>query len=123
MEQKRLAPMISKKRNCELYDLLTQKYSNGIWSKRPNPLGGKLSATSDNFYELELFDQCKVLMEILKSTLFGIASSESDLRLLGHSKSCGVMTMNKVLTSYKEVLLVNQSITGIYESRIDLLRV
>ena len=67
--------------------------------------------------------QIKVIAEILN--LSNVGETKCDLSLLdnGKSKSCGVMTINKNITSYDECILINQSITGLYENRIDLLQV
>ena len=55
--------------------------------------------------------------------LVQMKSRGADLRKLGESKQCGVSMLTKKLSDYKDAELINLSITGLYESRINLLTV
>ena len=112
---------LSKEQNIELYMLLLQKHQTGIYAKRPNPMGEKLLKRSDRFRQLDVGEQCGVLVQLLQLTAIGIPCA--DLSLLNEAPKCGVMLMPKKLNEGGELLLVNQSVTGIFESRIDLLTV
>ena len=46
-----------------------------------------------------------------------------DLTLFKEGKSAGVMVLSKVISKQDEVLLINQSVLGIYEERVDLLTI
>lgn len=52
-----------------------------------------------------------------------IASTSANLELLGESKQTGVMFIGKDITALDEILLINQSVTGLYEQRVNLLTV
>jgi CRISPR-associated endonuclease Csn1 len=108
-------------KNIVLYALLVNKHKKGIYAKRPNPFGEKLDASLENFKGLALSEQCEVLNQILRLTSIGITCA--DLTLLGESPNSGKMLMSKNISKSKELLLLNQSVTGIFESRIDLLTV
>ena len=104
--------------NIELYDLMLDKHSNGVYSNRPNSMGGKLTDKRDSFINLELEDQIRCLYEIIKLTEIGPAIG--DLTILGESKNCGKMLNSKNISNSNEFLLINQSVTGLYENIIDL---
>lgn len=104
--------------NVELYDLILDKHNNGVYRKRPNSVGDKLSEKRDSFVGLELEEQIKSLHEIIKLTEIGPAVG--DLTILGESKNCGKMLNSKNVSNSNEFLLINQSVTGLYENIIDL---
>ncbi len=107
--------------NIKIYEELSNKFSNSIFAKRPNPIGDKLISYLNKFKELSKSDQCVVIREILN--LFAIGNVSANLELLGEAKNFGVSMINKKITEYEEFILINQSITGVYEKEIDLLKV
>lgn len=109
---------ITVEHNIELYHLLEEKHNSTIYAHRPNGVGAKLSEGKRVFESLKLEEQAVVLVEILRMTVIGIA--EGDLRLLGFSKTSGRIAINKKITNGKTHYLVNQSVTGIFEDRINL---
>ena len=112
---------ITDEKNVELYNILCEKHSVGIFTLRPNPVGDKIKKGYDKFVNLTTEEQIKLLIEIIKLTCVGIV--KADLRLIGASEKSGTMKINKNITDAKECFLINQSVTGLYENRIDLLRV
>ena len=75
----------------------------------------------DKFVNLTTEEQIKLLIEIIKLTCVGIVSA--NLTLIGGAAISGKMLMSKNITDANECILINQSVTGLYENRIDLLRV
>ena len=112
---------ITCERNLELFGILSQKYMSGIFSKRPNPVGQKLIDGKDAFFALSLIEQCKVILEIMKFNVIG--NTKADLSLINQASNMGILIINKQISDLKEVKLINQSVTGIYENCIDLLTV
>lgn len=113
---------LTKEKNEDLYQELLEKHQKGIYARRPNPMGEKLKNAWSIFIELELEEQCEVLAQIIKLTSIGPAAY-GDLKLIGEAPKCGVMLMPKKISTAQEVVLINQSVTGLFESRIDLLTV
>lgn len=120
-EQLELDKIISREKNLELYYTLMQKHKDGIYGKRPNSIGKKLTEGESLFKELEIKQQIFVLLQILM--LSQRSNNGVDLRNIGGSKQAGVATLNKKITEKEEFKLINQSVTGLYENEIDLLRV
>lgn len=112
---------LTKERNEYLYQILLTKHQEGIYRNRPNPVGEKLQGWMEIFDGLALEEQCVVLAELLKLTMIGLPSA--DLSILGGAKKTGVTLISKNITDEKEVRLINQSVTGVYENSIDLLTI
>lgn len=112
---------ITKDKNLVLYDILVDKHNNTIYSQRPNPVGEKLVKRREEFINLNLNDQVTVLLEILKLTQ--IALGGANLKLIGEAEKTGVMLISKDITTLDEMLLINQSVTGLYEQKVNLLTV
>lgn len=113
---------LTKEKNEELYQVLLLKHKKGIYAKRPNPVGNKLENGWSSFLQLELKEQCEALVQIIKLSSIG-AAAYGDLTLIKESSTCGKMLMSKKIIGAKELVLINQSVTGLFESRIDLLTV
>ncbi|MGI5066435.1 type II CRISPR RNA-guided endonuclease Cas9 [Treponema putidum] len=110
------------KKNLEIYDMLLIKHKDTIYSKRPN------STTLDmlikgryEFINLKPEDQIRVMLEILK--LFCTTREVIDLGLIKGKSAAGVTTLGKKISNLDSCILIYQSITGIFEKRIDLLKI
>jgi CRISPR-associated endonuclease Csn1 len=108
--------------NVKLYDELTAKHKNGIYSKRPNPVGDMLESGREKFVNLGVDRQIYVLTQILNLSLI-CNSALADLREIGGSSKTGVTLINKKITGHFEFKLINCSPTGLYTKEVDLLTV
>ena len=110
---------ISKEVNQVLYNHLTEKM--GVWPfvKLPANQRTVLDNGKQKFAHLTLEDQVKTLLSILG--LFNSASTGSDLFLLGGSMNAGVKLQSYCLSNwkknYKDVRIIDQSASGLFESR------
>lgn len=68
-----------------------------------------------------MLEQCRVLYEILQLSIIG--NTRADLQLIGGAAISGVMLLSKNITDSKEFILINQSVTGLFEQKVDLLTV
>lgn len=107
--------------NKELYVYLLDKHNSTIFKNKPNGIGEKLSGGKELFDNLNLEEQISVLNEIFVLSSFGTRTA--DLCKIGGSGRTGYMLINKEIMSNKELILINQSTAGLFESRIDLLTV
>jgi CRISPR-associated endonuclease Csn1 len=117
-----ISSYISAEKNMELYDELLYKHSSGIFKKRPNSISKILSEGRKKFEQLSIDRQIYVLTQILNLSLI-CNSATADLREIGGSAKSGVSAINKVITGYSDFTLINQSVTGVYEKEVDLLKV
>lgn len=113
---------ITKEDNLILYDILLQKQGNEIFKKRHASQLKFLMEARAKFIECTLEEECIVLNEILH--LMQCKAVLANLKLIGGPKEAGRMRFNKVISKKnKSVVLANQSVTGLFEKKIDLLTV
>ncbi len=115
--------LLNSKKNLELYDLLTEKHQHAVFANRQNPVGGKLVTSRQKFVELSADKQAYILNQILLLTSIGASTNQADLSLIGESAHTGAMLISKEITKYKSIEMINQSVTGMFEKRIDLLTI
>ncbi len=106
----------------ELYDEICKKHSESIFCKRPNPIYDKLKEGREKFVDLSITDKCYVMQQIVMGSHIGSISG-IDLEKIGKTKASGTMKINKVISELTECTLINQSVTGLLENRINLLTV
>lgn len=107
--------------NMGLYDILLDRCSKGIYSKRQSPIGQKLICGKEKFVVLSLDEQVEALLGIMKVGAF--ENQGFDLHHIGGAKQSGKMVPNKKISGNESVYLINQSVTGMYENKVDLLKV
>ena len=111
---------ITKEKNLELYDLLLQKLTTTVFRVVFSGLAAKLTNKRDTFILLSAEQQCVVINEIIKD--LHANATVGDLSLIGEKNSRIVFTNNiSQIRNIKSVKLINQSVTGLYESEIDLI--
>ena len=121
LEKETIDEVITKEENSELYNLLCEKHLEGIYAKRPNPVGEKLRKRIYEFNQLEITEQRQLLLELLNLSKIGVV--KANLTLIGETSSAGTMKVSKNISESKEFKLIHQSITGLYEKQVDLLNV
>lgn len=112
---------VTAEKNIELYKILGQKYEDSIFARRPNCPSKVLRDGEDTFAQLDIAEQAECLYQIL--SLSKIGKNSADLTKIGGSSRAGTMRFNKNISQLKECVLINQSVTGLYENRIDLLSI
>lgn len=111
---------ISCEKNIEVYKLLLDKHKSNAFMNRPAAQISTLENGLEKFCNLSLEEQCKALTEIVK--LFICKSLTCDLSLIGGSSSAGSVKFSKIISNAKSAILYNQSVTGLFEQKIDLLK-
>lgn len=109
---------ITLEENLALYDVLLQKLNSSLYCERFGTIISTLTDCKNKYELLDLADQCRVLVQILR--LFDNSPNGVDLSLLCGKKAVGIISLSKKLknNNYK---LIHQSITGVFEQEIDLL--
>lgn len=103
----------------QLYDVLLKKHTEGIFGKRINSVGKILMEGRERFIALSLEEQCKILSQILQLSVIG--PTTADLVLIGGKGKSGVMLHSNNISKERDFCLINQSVTGVYEEKINLL--
>lgn len=111
---------ITREENIDLYDWYIQKLSNNVYIRFFKNVVGHLNTNKDTFESLSIYDQCKALTEILK--FFKCDRQLSDLSMINGKKKMGVIKFNKNISKLDSAYVINQSPTGLYEEKINLLK-
>ncbi len=112
---------ITKEDNLRIYEYLIAKHDNTIYKYRPTNAVNKLVKCKAKFEEIVLEEQCIVIGQILQ--LFQCKYLGADLKLIGGGGRTGEIKVSKKLNLAKNVYMINQSVTGLYEQVIDLLTI
>lgn len=109
---------ISCERNIEMYHTLLNKLQQSLYAKRFEAPIATLENGFEKFKMLEVNEQAQVLGEILNLTQCN--SNSSNFSLIGGASSCGILVMSKDISKQKNIYIINQSPTGLFEERKDL---
>lgn len=113
---------VSTDENIELFDILTYKMTDTVLKVKFGDMGAKIISHRDAFEKLDVRKQCFVLTEILK--IIHCNAVLGNLTYIGEGSSSGRVGLNSVLSEVKgvkSIYLVHQSVTGLFEKKIDLL--
>ncbi len=105
----------------ELYDVFVYKIQNTIYGIHLGKQGKDLKNGREKFINLTSEEKCVVLSEILR--IFQCQSNEANLSLIDSGSRVGRLYLNSNITKCKQISIINQSPTGVYEQEIDLLKV
>ena len=112
---------LTKGQNAMLYLELCRKQKETIYKHRPNNQYESLMKAKERFDDLSCEEQCIVLNEVL--WLLKCKPNVANLHLIGGAAQAGRITCNKVISNYQSAVLKTQSVTGLYEQTIDLLKI
>lgn len=105
--------------NLEVFDLFVQKLRGPLSGKYAS-ISEKVLSGREKFIALMPEEQCVVLEQIMN--MLSVSSRRmGDLQLIGLSKNTGILYANSTLNPADAVYLVHQSVTGLFETRDDLL--
>ncbi len=120
--EKKEIDRIDEKDLIELFEILLKKNTEGLLAKRPGMIGKTLVDGKEKFYDLSKERKAYIIEQILNLSLI-CNSATADLQDIGGSGKSGAGRMARQISGYESVILVCQSVTGLYEKEIDLLKV
>ncbi len=115
---------LSAEENIELFDVLTNKLLQTIYNVKFGNVGIKMNASRQKFIELSVAEQCFVLSNVIN--ILHCNAMSGDLTLIDEAKKSGIITTNLKVSETKGIKsfkLINQSITGLFETETELLNV
>ena len=112
--------ILSSEMNMKVFNVIVEKYTNGIHSKQIGTMNNIIREGVDKFINLSLEEQIYILMQIINNLKLFV---KADMKLLGGSSQSGVLLMSKKISNAKEVILIHQSVTGLYQAEVNLLTV
>ncbi len=111
---------ISKEENIELFDWFCEKLKTKVYYALFANMLSDMENNRGKFCSLSELEQCKLLMEILKA--FKCDRQCPNFKVLNGKGTVGIVRNNKKISGMESVYLVNQSATGLYEVKTDLLK-
>ena len=109
---------INKEQTLLLYDAFVAKLTVGIYKEKMGKQAKMLQECRGHFLNISVELQCKVLMEILH--LFQCNVVLTNLTEIQGKKKTGTIAIPFDVTKLSQLILVNQSITGFFEKKIQL---
>jgi len=113
---------ISAEKNLALLDTFKAKCAANVYCScfgEFDKLAQEIAKGKDAFSQMSIWNQVKLLLEILKS--FQCNKSYSNMKELGGAGTRGRVSANKNLSALSSAYLIHQSVTGLYEYRVNLL--
>mgnify|MGYP003295940134 CR=1 FL=1 len=104
----------------EILDILKEKYETSIYKNQRGAIKGLVIQNQEKFVTLSKEQQSIVLYQILNNLR---TSEAADLQLIGGSKNSGKNMISKRINNAEEIILIYQSITGLYKAEVNLLTV
>lgn len=113
--------VVTKEENQSLYDIIAEKLSTRLFNIKYDTPFKTLYSCREKFCALTALDQCNVLLQII--AMLHCNAVNADLKLLNGKAGIGMLLTSKNLDNYRDHAfeLINQSITGVFEQRINLL--
>ncbi len=112
---------ITAEANKRLYDLFAEKIDSTAYKSVLNSQVGMLREAENEFMALSLEKQIEALRQIL--FFFQCNRVLSDLSSLGGGKIVGTIKYSKRLSNWKSGKIIHQSVTGLFEQEIDLMKI
>ncbi len=111
---------LSCEKNIQLYNVLADKIQQPVYKRLLDSASNVILKGGEKFASLSLLKQCELLEQMLK--LFKCDRQTADLTLIGGLKNSGSIYINKTLDKVSSAVLINKSVTGLFETRVDLLK-
>ncbi|XME01802.1 type II CRISPR RNA-guided endonuclease Cas9 [Lachnospiraceae bacterium C1.1] len=110
--------LITKEKNLEIYSFIVKKLE-GPYKNKKTSIMEILKSKKNDFKILKIEEQIKLILNIIE--WMNLNCIAVDLSLIGSGSKSGYCRMNKKINDCNDVILISQSITGLYEKRINLL--
>lgn len=110
---------LSSEGNLDLYDWFLEKSRQKVYADLLKSMRADMETHRNKFASMAILGQAKLLLEILKS--FQCNSRWTSFTDLCGKGTVALITKGMNLTSYKSAYLINQSVTGVYENKVNLL--
>jgi CRISPR-associated endonuclease Csn1 len=114
---------ISAEENVILYHLLAKKCNEKVYDScfgEFNRIGNEMVEYENKFIAMSIWGQTKILLQVLKA--FRCNAEEANFKDLSGVETRGKIRRSKKISELSSAYMINQSITGLYEQRVDLLK-
>lgn len=110
---------ISARLNSDIYEYFLEKCSCNVYSDFLKNMKVDMISNKSVFEKMSVLEQCSLLLEVLKA--FRCNAQNPDFTNLCNKKTVSRIAKNMNISKAKSARLINQSVTGLYETSLDLL--
>lgn len=110
---------ITEEDNLRLYRVFQEKLETKTYGTLFGSLRGHLANNIDNFTDMELHVQCRILREILRA--FTCNPEKPSLTELCGVGTAGIISRSSTVSKWQSAELIHQSVTGLYEKKQKML--
>lgn len=110
---------ISADENLEMYDWFIERMNTGVYLKLFKNMRVDMVDCRDKFSSMDALQQANLLLEILKA--FKCDRTNPSFKELNGKGSVGILLYSYAVSNCSKAYLVNESVTGLYETKINLL--
>ena len=114
---------ITKEKNQVLYETLVKKHNQGIFRMHPKAIGNILEQGGEKFSCMAVTQQVELLLNLISFTSTSLQSNIFSLNAIAGPKEVGRIRISGNMSDAKELFLINRSVLGVYESRVNLLKI
>ena len=111
---------VSAEKNTELYKLFLDKLQAPVYYRLFSLVYERCEKGFHDFVRMSVYNQCLLLLEMLKT--FKCDRQTSNLTAIGGAASSGIVIISKKISGAQSACLFHQSVTGLYEYKVDLLK-
>lgn len=111
---------LSKEENVAIYDMFIERIERSVYLKFLNNMVFDMKTSKERFISMSLYEQCLIIREILKA--FKCDAANASFKELCGKGTVGRIQKAKKLSCDGEIYIVHQSVTGVFETKIDLLK-
>ena len=112
--------ILARDKNLNMFRWFQEKLKTSVYANALSAIAKIIENKENEFIRLTVLEQCKVLMQVLAA--FQCNVLPSDLSLMGGGKTAGKLTISMRISSCRSFYLIRQSVTGLYETKINLLK-
>lgn len=113
--------IITKEKNLALYETLISKLNAKPYKYNVCNIHKILCGKEEVYMTLDLEKQCFLISQVVH--WITSATQSVNLKDIQGSEHAGIIKINKKISDCSEVVLIHQSVTGMYERKINLLKV
>ena len=110
---------ISAEKNEELYSLFVNKCSAKAYCSFLSNMKADMEENCEKFCKMSIMKQTNILLEALKA--FKCGKQNTDFSELCGKKTVGRIAKSNNISTLETAYLINQSVTGLYETKLNLL--
>ena len=111
---------ITRDKNEELYGLFIEKCRQKVYAELFGNMRADMEKYHEKFSAMSELGQVNLLLEVLKA--FRCNAQKADFTNLCGKGSVGILVKSKAVSKLDSAYLVNRSVTGLYETKVDLLK-